>query len=69
MSYGKAIMDYNDIDGLTNDMVAAHFEGWDMFEDIAIYQNLTLADAEEQLKREFDAETCAISIIRPKEGD
>lgn len=65
MSYGKAIMDYNDIDGLANDMVAAHFEGWDLFDDLDIYRNLTRDDVEAQLERELNEEYSAISIIRP----
>lgn len=65
MSYGKSIMDYNDIDGLANDMVAAHFEGWGLFDDLDIYRNLTIEDAKAQLEREFLDESSAISIIRP----
>lgn len=65
MSYGKAIMDYNDIDGLANDMVAAHFEGWGLFDDLDIYRNLTREDVEAQLERELNEEYSAISIIRP----
>ncbi len=65
MSYGKAIMDYNDIDGLANDMVAAHFEGWGLFDDLDIYRNLTVEDVESQLERELNDEYSAISIIRP----
>lgn len=65
MSYGKAIMDYNDIDGLANDMVAAHFEGWDLFDDLDIYRTLTKEDVEAQLAHELDEAASAISIIRP----
>lgn len=65
MSYGKSIMDYNDIDGLANDMVAAHFEGWGLFDDLDIYRNLTMEEVEAQLEHEFLDEYSAISIIRP----
>lgn len=65
MSYGKSIMDYNDIDGLANDMVAAHFEGWGLFDDLDIYRNLTMEDVEAQLEHEFLDEYSAISIIQP----
>jgi len=69
MNYGKAIMDYNDIDGLANDMVAAHFEGWDMFDDIDIYRSLTKEDAEQYLREKIRMDRSAISVILPQGAD
>ncbi len=65
MSYGQAIMDYNDIDGLANDMISSHFEGWDMFDDIEIYRTLTKEDCEKYLREKISVENSAVSVIVP----
>ncbi len=64
MHYGRAIMDYNDIDGLANELVASEFEGYHLFDEIDIYKSITVEEAEERLKSELDVSNCALSIIR-----
>lgn len=66
MHYGRAIMDYNDVDGLANELVAATFEGYDLFDEIEIYKTLTLKDAEDRLKEQMHEEFSAMSVIIPK---
>lgn len=66
-SYGRTIMDFNDIDGLANDLVTAHFEGFDLFDDLDLYKNLTVAEAEAQLRAQFDPDATALSLILPEE--
>lgn len=66
MHYGRAIMDYNDVDGLANELVAATFEGYGLFDEIDIYKTLTLKDAEDRLKDQMHEEFSAMSVIIPK---
>ena len=66
MHYGRAIMDYNDVDGLANELVAATFEGYGLFDEIEIYKTLTLKDAEDRLKDQMHEEFSAMSVIIPK---
>ena len=66
MHYGRAIMDYNDVDGLANELVAATFEGYGLFDEIEIYKTLTLKDAEDRLKEQMHEEFSAMSVIIPK---
>ena len=65
MSYGKAIMGYNDVEDLANELVAAQFEGYHLFDEIGIYRSLTAADLEEQLQHQMNEEYCALSVVLP----
>ena len=65
--YGRAIMGYNDVDGLANELVSSEFEGYHMFDEIEIYQTITLEEAEERLKDQFLPEYSALSVVLPKE--
>ena len=66
MHYGRAIMDYNDVDGLANEMVALYFDGARLFDEIDIYKTITVKDAEERLAKELDEEFSALSVVFPK---
>lgn len=65
--YGRAIMAYNDVDGLANDLILSHFENSKLFDDIDIYKNITIDDATERLAEEFDVDNFAMSVVLPKE--
>lgn len=66
MHYGRAVMDYNDVDGLANELIAATFEGYGLFDEIEIYKTITVSDAEERLSKELNEEYSAMSVIVPK---
>lgn len=69
MNYGKAVMSYNDIDGLANGLVGAYLNGAELFEELDLYRNLTVEDANEQLASQFLEEYSALSVVRgPSEG-
>jgi len=65
--YGRAIMDYNDVDGIANELILAHFENSKLFSDIDIYKSITVDDANERLAEEFDVDNFALSVVLPKE--
>ena len=65
MHYGRAIMDYNDVDGLANVLVSSEFEGYHLFDEIDIYRTITLDDATKRLIELFAEERSALSVIYP----
>lgn len=66
--YGRAIMAYNDVDEIANNMIASEFAGECVFDDIEILGTLTLEELNNRLKESIDTECCSLSVIKP-EGD
>lgn len=67
MHYGRAVMEYNDVDGLANELVASQFEGYHLFDEIDIYKTITKEEADKRLAEELCDEFAALSVILPKE--
>ncbi len=65
MLYGRTIMGYNDVDGIANELVAAHFEGYELFDEIDVFKSITLSDIEQRFKSQMDESKSALSIIFP----
>ena len=65
--YGRAVMSFNDIDEIANDLVGAHFNGVGVFDDIDIYRTVTVEDVTEILNSTMRPEYAALSVINPIE--
>ncbi len=65
--YGRAVMSFNDVDEIANDLVGAHFDGVGVFDDIDIYRTITPDDVKEVLDSCMREEYAALSIIKPIE--
>ena len=65
--YGRAVMSFNDIDEIANDLVGAHFDGVGVFDDIEIYRTVTLEDVTEILNNTMRPDYAALSVINPIE--
>ena len=63
MNYGKTVMSYNDIDGLANGLVGAYMNGAELFEELGLYREITVEDANEQLKHQMLEEYSALSVV------
>lgn len=63
MNYGKTVMSYNDIDGLANGLVGAYMNGAELFEELDLYREITVEDANEQLKHQMLEEYSALSVV------
>ncbi len=63
MNYGKAVMSYNDIDGLANGLVGAYMNGAELFEELTLYRDITVDDANEQLQTQMLDEFSALSVV------
>lgn len=65
--YGRAVMQFNDIEGIANSMVASYFCNEGLFDETEIIEALTLEDANERLRTALDTKNCALSVIIPEE--
>lgn len=64
--YGRAVMQFNDIESLANGMVASYFCGEGPFDETEILESLTLEEVNERLRTSIDTENCALSVIKPE---
>ena len=58
-------MSYNDIEAIADNMVNSYFSGNGLFDSIAIYETVTLADITKRLAEQLDCDNTAISVILP----
>lgn len=65
--YGREIMEYNDIDSIANGFVAAHFNGYSIFDSLDIYKSVTKTDIENRLADMMREEYSALSVVKDKE--
>ena len=63
MNSGKTVMSYNDSDGLANGLVGAYMNGDELFEELDLYREITVEDANEQLKHQMLEEYSALSVV------
>ncbi len=64
--YGRAIMAYNDVDEIANNMIASEFAGECVFDDIEILESITLEELNERLVKSIDTECCSLCVINPE---
>ena len=65
--YGKEIMMYNDIDSVANSMITCDFNGWNMFDAMDIYKNVTVSDLEKRLSNMMFEQYSALSVVKNKD--
>lgn len=63
--YGKCIMGYDDYEDVAGDLVAGHFNGSGVFEDIEAYRDLTINDVKDILDRTLIDKYSSLSVIKP----
>ncbi|MDR0947729.1 MAG: insulinase family protein [Ruminococcus sp.] len=64
--YGGLIRDLNKAESYASNMIVSAFDGVSPYDAIEIIAQITPADIEARLKRQFDTEKSAISIVNPK---
>lgn len=65
MLYGRAIMGYNDVESIANELVSCHFEGYELFDEIDVFKSITLQDVNQRLAQQLDENFSALSVILP----
>jgi len=66
-AYGRLLMGLNDVDSIANRMCGAWLDGQDMFAQARALRELTLAQANERVRKMFRPGYFALSIIEPIE--
>ena len=62
--YGEYVMQYNDIDVISRNLLADHFKGIKPFEFIEEFKSLNINYANEILRKMFKEENMVISIVK-----
>ncbi len=66
--YGRAVMQFNDIDGIANALVSSYFCGEGLFDETEILETLTLEEVNARFAAAVDTDCCSLSIIKAQ-GD
>lgn len=62
--YGTAVLGFNDVDDMANNILDAYFNGQNLFDSIELYRDITKEDIEKAVKESFNTENCCLSVIR-----
>ncbi len=62
--YGKTVRAFTDIDTVANGLVVSHFENEELFSEFEVIKNLKLEFVNELLKKCFNEEKAALSVIK-----
>lgn len=65
MLYGSAIMSYNDVESVANELVTAYFTHHSVYDTLDVVANLDRGEVNGLLRRSFRPEALAISIVNP----
>jgi len=62
--YGKTVRAFTDIDTVANGLVVSHFENEELFSEFKVIKNLKLDFVNELLKKCFDENRAALSVVK-----
>lgn len=63
--YGDAVISFNDVEQVANEMVTAYFSGRGIYDTLDVIAKVTCDEVNQLLRESFYAERSAISIINP----
>ena len=63
-TYGKTVRAFTDIDTVANGLVVSHFENEELFSEFEVIKNLKLEFVNELLKKCFDENKAALSVVK-----
>lgn len=63
--YGRYIMAFNNVEGIGDALTDCACDGSGLFDEISIFENMTVNDLNQRLKTAFDLNRCALSVITP----
>jgi predicted Zn-dependent peptidase len=64
--YGNFIMNFNDIDSISNSLIGSYFNGEGLFEQLSVLESVTLEDVNNRLRNAIDIENSSMSVIKQK---
>lgn len=63
--YGRYIMAFNNVEGIGDALTDCACDGSGLFDEISIFEKMTVNDLNQRLKTAFDLNRCALSVITP----
>lgn len=64
--YGNFIMNFNDIDSISNSLIGSYFNGEGLFEQLSVLESVTLEDVNNRLRTAVNIENSSMSVIKQK---
>mgnify|MGYP003293012144 CR=1 FL=1 len=64
--YGNFIMNFNDIDSISNSLIGSYFNGEGLFEQLSVLESVTLEDVNNRLRNAINIENSSMSVIKQK---
>lgn len=62
--YGNFIMNFNDIDSISNSLIGAYFNGDGLFEQLEVLESITVDDVNNRLRTAINLENSSMSVIK-----
>ncbi len=62
--YGSAVLAFNDVDDMANNIIDAYFNGQGLFDTIELYRSITKEEVENAIRESFDVNNCCLSVIK-----
>ncbi len=64
--YGNFIMNFNDIDSISNSLIGSYFNGEGLFEQLSVLESVTIDDVNNRLRTAINIENSSMSVIKQK---
>ena len=62
--YGSLIMDFDNIDSISNSLISAYFNGEGLYDQLKLLESITAEDIDNRLKNAFNIENSSMSVIK-----
>ncbi len=64
--YGNFIMNFNDIDSISNSLIGEYFNGDGLFDQLAVLESITVDDVNRRLREAINIDNSSMSVIKQK---
>ena len=66
MLYGNFVKGFNDVSRIASMVVSDYFKGVNSFDYVDVYNQIDKTYVEEVIRKHFDKERMAVSVVMPK---
>ena len=64
--YGNFIMNFNDIDSISNSLIGSYFNGEGLFDQLSVLESITIDDVNDRIRTAINIENSSMSVIKQK---
>ena len=64
--YGNFIMNFNDIDSISNSLIGSYFNGEGLFDQLSVLESITIDDVNNRIRTAINIENSSMSVIKQK---